>query len=239
MQKGTAVADIHSPVLDAEQRSWHYWFVDGLPNLVAGTACLLIGFFLLTAQARPRKPFVLGFGVAAMVLYGVLLFRMKQVIEWLKARITYPRTGYAAPPYFTNDNDTLPFDLTTLSLSGTDAKRSSDVERLGQDRRRRAWLVIALLLLAVGATWFIESRWICLVVGLVASFSLWWGTRDNERAAWIEMIAFPFVGFYLLIFPVAQRNRMTFFVLGGGLALVLSGAFSLVRYLRHNRVLNA
>jgi len=36
-----------SPVLSAEQRSWHYWFDDGLPSLLTGIACLLLAASLL------------------------------------------------------------------------------------------------------------------------------------------------------------------------------------------------
>jgi hypothetical protein len=233
------MTDSQSPVLQAEQRSWTYWLADGLPNLVAGCTCLLIGFGLLAEQARPRKPLVVALGVVALALYCVALFRMKQVIEWLKVRITYRRTGYAAPPYFTDDAGTLPLDLTTLSLSGADAKRPSDIGRVHEDRKRRALLVIALCAAGMAAAWFVESRWICLVAGMVIALAIWLGTRKNERASWIELAAFPFAGMYLLVVHVGKVDRLAVFVVGGGLALVLSGGWRLIQYLRRNPVPNA
>jgi intracellular septation protein A len=233
------MTELQSPVLRAEQRSWSYWFDDGLPNLVAGVACLLIGFGMLAAQARPRKPLVIVFGAIAFVLYGVVLIRMKQVIEWLKARITYPRTGYAAPPYFTQDMDTLPLDLTVLTLNGADAKKAWNTGRLHEDRNRRAGLVVGLTLMGLAAAWFIESRWICLAAGILVGLAIWLGTRKHERASWIEVVAFPFAGMYSLIFRTGKVDRLAVFVVGGGLALVLTGGLRLFQYLRRNPVPSA
>src|ERR1700683_1965993 len=157
--------DSQTPVLQAEQRSWAYWFADGLPYLIAGAACLLIGLALLGAQARPRKPLVIVLVAVALVLYGVVFFRMKQVIEWLKSRITYPRTGYTATPYAPDQQAPPPVDLTILAMNGADAKRASDIGRLHVDRKHQAWLVVLLTALGLGVGWFIDRRWLCLAAG--------------------------------------------------------------------------
>jgi hypothetical protein len=226
--------DSQTPVLQAEQRSWAYWFADGLPYLIAGAACLLIGLALLGAQARPRKPLVIVLVAVALVLYGVVFFRMKQVIEWLKSRITYPRTGYTATPYFADQQDPLPVDLTMLTMNGADAKRASDIGRLHDDRKHQAWLVVVLTALGIGVAWFIDSRWICLAAGVLAGLAIWVGARKNERVLWIEVVAFPFVGYWLLILHVGRVDRIALFVVGGGLSLVCLGGVRLFQYLRRN-----
>ena len=210
MQKETPVADARSPILSAELRARNYWFVDGLPNLVTGMVLVLIGAALLAGQVKPERPLLLGVSLVAIVLYLAFALRIRQVVEWLKARITYPRTGYTAPPYLTEDS--------TLS----------------PDRKRRAWLLIGLVVAVILVTRLVESRWICVAAGLLAGLSLWLAIRKNEKVSWIEVGAFPLVGLCLTIFPVAPRNRLPFFVLGAGLALALSGALRLVRYLRRN-----
>lgn len=204
------MADAASPVLNAEQRARNYWFVDGLPNLVTGIVLALIGAALLAGQVKPERPLLVGVSLVAIVLYLAFALRIRQVVEWLKARITYPRTGYTAPPYLAEDS-TLP-----------------------RDRRRRTWLLIAFMVAVILVTRFVESRWICLAVGLLAGLTLWLANRKNEKASWIDLLTFPFVGLCLAIFPVALRNRLPFFVLGAGLALALSGTLRLVRYLRRN-----
>jgi|HubBroStandDraft_1064217.scaffolds.fasta_scaffold04978_5 hypothetical protein len=210
MQKGAPVADIHSPVLDAEQRARNYWFLDGLPNLVTGMVLLLMGFALLAGQMKPERPLLVGVSLVAVVLYLTFALRIRQVVEWLKARITYPRTGYTAPPYLTEDS------------------------ALSPGRKRRAWVLIGFMVGVILVTRFVESRWICLAVGLLAGVSLWLAIRKSEKVSWIDLLTFPVVGSCLTVFPVAPRDRLPFFVLGAGLALALSGTLRLVQYLRRN-----
>ncbi len=227
-----------SPIVQAEQRSWNYWFIDGLPSLVAGIACLLAAFGLYTTSIRPENPVTIVLAIAALILYGVVVLRMREIIEWLKERITYPRTGYTAPPPARWREDTaLSQDLTVLSLQGADTKKLSEIERLNANRKQRTWVLMVLALVAPSVTMEIESRWICLVVGVLAGLGLWLGMRKYERGSWIEVAAFPLIGLYLVIFPVARENRLGRlydFLAGGGLALMLSGTLRLVQYLRRN-----
>jgi hypothetical protein len=234
LQEGEEMTELQSPVLRAERRSWTYWFDDGLPNLVAGVACMLIGFALLGAQARPRNPLVIALAALAFVLYGVVFFRMKQVIEWLKARITYPRTGYTATPYFADHQDALPVDLTMLTMNGADAKRALEIGRLHDDRAHRALLVAVLTALGLGVAWYVENRWLCLAAGVVAALAIWLVAQKNARVLWIEVVAFPFVGYWLLVLHMGRVDRIALFVVGGGLSLVCLGGVRLSQYLRRN-----
>jgi len=223
-----------SPVVSAEQRAWSYWFADGLPTLTAGVGSLLIAFVLLYSRHRPATPLTVATMLIALFLYGVVLLRYKQVVEWLKSKFTYPRTGYVSAPYFAEDN-TLPLDFTTLSLQGADARRPSDVERVRADRKRRTFLVAALVLVVTTATMFIASRWICAVAGVVLAAALWLGARRDERLSWIVLLGFPFIGFYMTAFlfvRVSGPDRVAYFLAGGGVLFVLEGAWKLIQYLR-------
>lgn len=224
-----------SPVVRAEQRAWNYWFVDGLPSLVSGVACVLIATSLLSGATRPRHTILVIVGIVSLLLYVFLLIRLKNVVEWLKERITYPRTGYVAPPNFP-DNEALPVHLTTLSLGQTEARRASEVDQQYRDRKHLMWMIIVLAAVAAAATWFIESRWICLVVGIGVGGALWLATRKKQRISWIEITAMPLVGFWAFLVPVHRQDRLLVFVAGGGIALIISGTVSLIRYLRQNPV---
>jgi hypothetical protein len=229
-----------SPALSAEQRAWSYWFADGLPTLTAGIGSLLIAFVLLYSRHRPATPLTIAVMLVALFLYGVVLLRYKQVVEWLKSKFTYPRTGYVSAPYFAEDNDTLPVDIMTLSLQGADAQRLSDIERVDADRKKRAFLVAALVLVVTTATMFIANRWICAVAGVVLAAALWLGSRKDERLSWIVLVGFPFIGFYMTAFlamHVSGPDRVAYFLAGGGVLFVLEGAWKLIQYLRsHPRV---
>lgn len=82
---------------DLERRPRRYWHVDGIPELVMGLVWLVWGAALLLEEALPRE----GGGAAAyrmavpavLVLGGVAANR---AIAALKARLTFPRTGYVA-----------------------------------------------------------------------------------------------------------------------------------------------
>jgi hypothetical protein len=220
-------------VLDAEQRSWSYWFVDGLPNLIGGLACCCIACALFLARQLSHRPLVIAAVIISLLLYGVILFRMRQTIEWLKARVTYPRTGYTASPYFTDDT-TLPVELTTLALNEREVRNSAEIARRYEDRNRRFGFVVGVLAAALAFVWFVHSNWICLVAGAILGAATWFATRENGRTSWIEVAGFPFVGYMMMIVRTGLEERLGAFLLGSGLVLMLSGALLFFQYLRRN-----
>jgi hypothetical protein len=225
-----------SPTLQAERRSWHYWFEDGLPSIVTGAGCLLMAFFLLYTRRHSNSLFRAAIGLTAVILYGLILLRQRQILDWLKARITYPRTGYVSPPYFAEDT-TLPLDLTALSLQGADAKPPEDAARLHADRKRRLWFAIALTLVAVVPTMFIRSPWIFSATGLLLAAALWYGARHEQRLSWIVLGGFPFLGFTLSVFlprAVIGSERIAYLLAGAGVLFFADGALSLFRFLLRN-----
>ena len=226
----------HFPTHSAEQRSWAYWFADGLPTLTAGVGSLALAFFMLYSRHRPATPITIGVLLVAFFLYGAVLLRYKQVVEWLKSKFTYPRTGYVSAPYFVED-PSLPVDFVTLSLQGADAQRPTDADRVRADRKKRAFIVGGPLLLMTIATMFIANRWICAVAGVVLAGALWLGARKDERLSWIVLVGFPFIGFYMTAFlavHVSGPDRVAYFLAGGGALFVLEGAWKLIHYLRLN-----
>lgn len=86
-------------VLDAKQRAWKHWTADGLHAIVSGIATTTIGVGLFWNYA----PFHFRYGEdgSALLIFAALTFFsfQIQITEWLKARFTYPRTGYVASPH--------------------------------------------------------------------------------------------------------------------------------------------
>src|SRR5690242_2211429 len=74
----------------ARQRARQYWQLDGFPRIVSGAFTVLLGAILALLQTRANWPL--------LFLVVFFLFEIqggqKDVVEWLKARISYPRTGY-------------------------------------------------------------------------------------------------------------------------------------------------
>jgi uncharacterized membrane protein HdeD (DUF308 family) len=219
-----------SPIVDAQRRSWNYWFIDGLPTLIAGIPCVLMGVVLLADNAPVNHPVRLALVVVGLVLYCVMTVRMRRVLEWLKARITYPRTGYATPP----EEGPEPPDVTVLTFRPAETLRFFDFPRLIEERKRRTGLMVGSAVTGVLFGLARTGPWACLVAGVMLGLGVLVGTRKSEHTSWLEVAAFPFAGLYTYIFHVAGPDRPACLLLIAGGVFVLSGAFRLVRYVRHN-----
>lgn len=83
---------------DLETRPRRYWHVDGIPELVMGLVWIVWGLALVAGEALPRDSAAGAYYWMAMpatlVLSGVAA---TWLTRRLKARLTYPRTGYAEP----------------------------------------------------------------------------------------------------------------------------------------------
>ncbi|HZD58809.1 MAG TPA: hypothetical protein VE136_18905, partial [Anaerolineales bacterium] len=81
----------------AIRRTQQYWSIDGIPELIFGGIFMLLGIYFLIQAALPPDSLFSGlFSMAFVfiVLGGVFLAR--RLIDSLKTRLTYPRTGYVA-----------------------------------------------------------------------------------------------------------------------------------------------
>jgi hypothetical protein len=240
-----------SPVLDAERRSWAYWSADGLPNLTAGLSCILLstGFLLLTWYKHAHSALLLTTGAIAVLLFIVIFFRLRQSLEWLKSKITYPRTGYASSPYFTfAQNQHPPADLTMLNLSPVERPGillgTAQSVREAEDRHWQLWVTFGIYLAALLCAALVRQEWICAALGVAAGIGIWLSTRKNERKSWTVAFGLPFAGIYLFILAGTnlhefQVQRLSFFLGGAGLVLATDGAIALAGYLRRNPLARA
>jgi len=81
---------------DIEHRARKYWNVDGLPELVMGALWMLWGASSLVGEALPRGAVRTLFWSLTPALLAFSGFAAVWAIKRLKARITFPRTGYVA-----------------------------------------------------------------------------------------------------------------------------------------------
>jgi len=109
------MTDSPLPLLDAEQRAWRYWFADGLAHIVFGAVVLLLAFlnFCLVRHGLSPQSAMAG-SLAAFAVCSMVLLRHRDIVEWLKTKTTYPRTGYVQAPF--PDGSASPASLVTLSL---------------------------------------------------------------------------------------------------------------------------
>jgi len=80
------------------RRAAAYWFSDGLPEAVFGLAYLTWGVLGMAWSLRLAGRWSRTAGVAASLAFFLLWAFDRKALDWLKARLTYPRTGYVRPP---------------------------------------------------------------------------------------------------------------------------------------------
>ena len=213
----------------AQRRAWNYWFEDGLPTLVGGFGCVVFGLSFIF----DRPPF---FRLLLAAVYGVIILRNRAIIDWLKARLTYPRTGYVTPPCSPQDElPPLP-DLAALSLHADQAQLAKTAGEK-HEQKKRMMLVLAMLMAAVLGTMFIDRPWSFAIAGIDLALALWIMNGKDFRLSWIVIGAIPLIGFSLAIFPpeaLTPAHRLGSFAAVGGLLIVADGAVALVGYLWRN-----
>jgi hypothetical protein len=92
LQRGAQMQNNFSEV---EQRVKRYWFKDGLGELVGGGMILLIGLYFAGQEGLPEGSVgrtLLQSSLVLLVIGGALATRW--LVNSLKTRLTYPRTGY-------------------------------------------------------------------------------------------------------------------------------------------------
>jgi hypothetical protein len=221
------------PLLSAEHRAWLYWFDDGLPTLVAGLGFLFAGVAFAYDHSQNSTYVNLAVGFVAMLLYCSILLFHRQMIDWLKAKITYPRTGYAQPP-FLGEAVPPPTSLTAAVNHAEEGQGTAEMMRLREYRRQRVLLLCGAVALASFAMIYFRNRWACALAGVVTGLAFWMWGRKVYRLSWLVVAGFPVVGVGLtLLFGdrVYGFDRVTYFLIAAGALLVLDGVTALVGYL--------
>jgi len=248
----------------ADHRAKEYWSSDGIPALVFGAAyivlfleiCAVLGFLYLLPRVGSSWLWLFNSAFVASpvgVVLSVLWFALwhEDIIEFIKARITYPRTGYVAPPSYWTDEDDKETEEPPSTLPGAVLRW---IDRLvifesGFGRIVRACLRILFWIWVLG---IFEPSWLPprLRLIFIATLALPSPSRFREfrkKAAhdkwqWIKVLGFPlsvvaFIG--VLIFlkqPLKQHPTvgMALFWLSPGVLIMLGGAIALARYLHRN-----
>lgn len=209
---------MQSNISEVERSVRRYWYTDGIGELVGGVMLMLLGVYF--ALQKSLEEFLGGNSLVGTILQmGVFLFLFigggwitQWLVNFLKARLTYQRTGYVE--YQTDrEHSSKARWILFMALSGGIAAFMVLLARLFQSFDAvvamtgllGAWVFIILRIRSSGLARFYVLAGVSLVLGLALSVSGLPGSYN--------------VGlFYGLM----------------GICVSLSGGWTLRRYLQHN-----
>jgi hypothetical protein len=192
------------------RRAAEYWFVDGLPDLVFGVAMVLMGALpigILVLHADGLKPVV----VVLLLGFLALFIWDRRAVGFLKARITYPRTGYARPP------------------GDPDSSRAE--ENVTWFRNRTVMVFFIGFSMLSG----FPGAWSPAIVMAAAAATLYFLNRHLEHpfSAWsAALLALTGLPFHWIAMPLRGQPFLPFLL--GGAWLLTRGLWTLIHYLRDN-----
>ncbi|MEJ2597174.1 MAG: hypothetical protein P8Z00_02515 [Anaerolineales bacterium] len=195
---------------EIEQRTRRYWYVDGLAELFIGLLLLVVGLLVLAPDLLPPGSWQRLIAVASLVVIIVGGAQLGgRLVRAVKTHLTYPRTGYV------------------------------NYRKPSRQRRLRNFLIMipiaalwtALILILGNAL----IAWVPLIDGLVLGAILWIAGRGLLRfylLAGLSMI----VGGILAYLQIGGILGQMVFNSIMGLSLAVSGAITLIHYLRQTSV---
>jgi hypothetical protein len=230
------VFSLDTPVLRAAHSAEGYWFKDGLENIYYGLILLLLSvdFFVLGEAPQATlyayiAPFL---GLLGFLLFGALIFAHRSVIEWIKARTTFPRIGYAAPP-----PSAAGIDRHDTGLSPPARPTAWEEDYLQRRQKLQIWIYA---LLAVGFLLgfskvgqhlqgsFGTLAW-AVAFGLTSKY-----TQPPGRSAWAALAICVAAGILVVLLPLpGTRPVYTLFALLGGVSALIGTCQLVVFLFRH------
>lgn len=197
---------------DVEGRVKRYWFTDGIGELMGGALFVLLGLYFAAQQYFGDQSLVGGIlqsGFVVLVIGG--LFVGRWAIHQLKARVTYPRTGYVE--YRVDDKRNMRKRIAAfaaamgVAMSGIFIARNITVIDS----------MVALTGLLVAVILFFNQKWA-------------YGVSRFSVMAAVALI----LGIVLSVSGLARGYNLGVFYGVMGIVFVLSGGLTLRHYLHEN-----
>jgi hypothetical protein len=222
------MSETSSAILEAKRRARDYWDIDGLPALRAGAVIVLWGVYWLSTGIHRSM-------LAMVILAGwILSWKKKGILEWLKGRITYPRTGYVAPPkvspYLKRDQSTI------ISIIKEPIEPEEPIEGRASRKAIEFTDIPFFLLLALffaDNNWLVSlNGWLISLASLATAILFWW--KDKKDPPWFEIAGAAIASLVNALLQATGEKRVGIFLLVFGAASMMKGATLLIRYLLQN-----
>ena len=203
---------MNDQLLDVEKRVKRYWYSDGIAELSLGGMFLLLGiYFGLQGYfgEDSRASVIMQVGLFVMVFAGIV--GVQWVVKTLKAKLTYPRTGYV------------------------------EYRRGGQDMKHRRNIVMGVALALVAASiilfdFFRDLDSMILGTGVMvgAVFIALRGKSTGVTRFFVVGVFSILLGVGLSLDKLPQEYNLALFYGLFGIVVMISGGLVLRRYLSEN-----
>ena len=225
--KNKTAAQIESP----GRRAAAYWFVDGLPETAFGIVMLIFGIFGMVGWGflRSNLWIALGFFVA-LLLFFAMIINHRRILGYMKARITYPRTGYARPPVDSPSKYYWPGKLLTLGLGA--AQRIDENVSSFRAHSVFVFFFACWLLNRLPEHWIRPSWMLPLVMMVIAAIVYFWSRDDVRSYSWNTVLPLAVGGFITSAFELPPKAIVFAPMVIGGAWLLGIGCWTLSRYLQ-------
>lgn len=199
-------------IKEVEQRVKRYWYTDGIAELAGGVMFILLGlYFGIQGYVGENSlvSIILQVSLALLIIAGA--FGVRWLVNVLKARLTYPRTGYVK--YRVNEGDA----------------------------KRRRWVVAGLaMVVAIASILLVDTLRgldsMVLVTGLLVGviFIALRGKSAGLKRFYALGVLAILLGVCLAFANLPQAYSLGLLYGLLGLVLLISGALVLRRYLSEN-----
>jgi hypothetical protein len=199
---------------DVEQRVKRYWYTDGIAELASGSLFIVLGlYFAIQGYFGESALISVILQVSLVLLMVFAVYGIRWLVNTLKTRLTYPRTGYVT--YRVNERAV----------------------------RQRRWVVAAVALVIAMASLVLADYIraldsMVLVTGtLVGVIFIALRGRNSglKRFYFLGGLAI-LLGLVLAYRNLPQAQSLAIFYTGLGVAILISGALVMRRYLVANPI---
>jgi hypothetical protein len=194
------------------QRTRQYWFSDGIVELSVGSLFLILAVYFYLQYVLPAGSWLLvGLQIGFVFLLFGGIYLSRSLVDRLKSRLTFQRTGYVS------------------------YKRASRRQRLVSTG---IVCLVAGINIAIFLATPVSVHWIPAATGLIVG-SLWLisALRVGLLRFYLQAILAYLLGISLSISSIEIYYGLAIFYGILGSILLISGAWVLAAYLRHNPAL--
>jgi len=216
------------------RRAAAYWFLDGLPEIVAGLGFLALGAMAIWFEhMRPHSWTVrAAFLAVELAALAVVFVFWRSISVYLKSRMTFPRTGYVRPP---SDWDAVSRRESVISLNLRGERGRPDQN---YTRFRSATLSVVVCGNLVAGV-IEEPIGVPIATSIMAVLFYALHRRSERPYHWASVLPLPIAGFGAMGLHMGQDANAWAAVAIGGAWLAAQGGWRLIVYMRRNPYVTA